>query len=700
MFSLLKRQAVDRRADPVPQVTPIRPAGDRFAAETNIDVDVVETQPGPPSYEASRVLRTNSRLDGLPADAWTFSGRPARLVLAYVSPHVDFAAVCGRIRQACGGLPLLATTTAGELCNLGEEMRNQPLYCPADGPWDNVVLQIFGPDVIDAVSIQAVPLANEDIRGGRPNKPRAQRVAQLVDELSRIQVPFDIRCEDTIALAVIDGLSASENYFMEAIYESGRFPCLFVGGSAGGKLDFANTYVFDGERILENHAVIAFVKVARGSRYAVLKSQNFVATGKSLVVIEARPEKRQVTAAVDVESVEIVPIVEAMCALMGCRPEELKAKLEGHAFALRMNGELYVRSVADIDHRNGVVSFYCDVNPGDELHLVRATDFAEQTRRDMERFFRDKPQPVAAILNDCILRRLGNGRALRQLDQLWGGIATAGFSTFGELFGINVNQTLTAVVFFKVEAGETFHDPYVDEFPIHYARFARYFTQSELKRQQLVNDMRKKVIGRLTGFIDQTLGFTGQIDQVIGQTDHIRNSVDGMRTDMEGRIAAVSVNDQQGLLEEEFRKVASMTQRLNDIVGVIDKITMQTNLLSLNATIEAARAGEAGRAFAIVANEVRNLATSTKETLDKSRESLAQVEASIGILGNHIQLSERKLVGAQDGYGQILEQLGTLFDSFKKISEVMDQAGQMSQRQKAMMSHVDHDLARLKRIEG
>ncbi len=648
--------------------------------------------------ELMRVVRTTSALSDLSPDHFSFAGRPARLAMAYVSPHVDFNAVVEGLRRRAGSVPVIVSTTAGELCSTGLSA-SEPLYCPAGDGWDNVVVQVFSPDLLSQLSIQSVPLANEDIRAGHPTKSHEARIKEIERNLSRVRVPFEIRADDTLALTLIDGLSASENYFMEAVYRTDRFPCLFIGGSAGGKLDFKHTYIFDGQSVLENHAVVAFAKVAPGVRFGILKTQNFTETGKSIVVIEAQAETRQVRATVDTASVEVVPVIDALCRMMGCLPQDLSKRLEGHTFAVRMNGELFVRSVAGIDLEKGVVSFYCDVNPGDELHLVKATDFAGQTRRDMEIFLRDKPEPVAAILNDCILRRLGNDKELGRLAGSWN-IPAAGFSTFGELLGINVNQTLTAVVFFRVEDGERFRDPFVDQFPIHYARFSRYFTETRLLRQQLINQMRKKVIGRLTEFIQRTSMLSGQLDQVVGRTDEMRQNVETMQTDMEARIRSVAHVDEQGVLEEEFQKVAAMMQRLNDIVGIIDKITMQTNLLSLNATIEAARAGEAGRAFAIVANEVRALATNTKQTLDASRESLSQVEASMKVLGEHIAASETKLSSAEAGYSDIFGQLGSLFSSFSRINEVMGQLGTMSQHQRSMMGQVELDIDRLRRIEG
>jgi hypothetical protein len=651
-----------------------------------------------PDYEPMRVLRSNSALSNVSGEDFQFPAGAATLVMAYVSPHVNFQAVVDGIRQRCGAIPLIATTTSGELCTTGPSDRDS-LYCRAENNWDNVIIQIFSPDLIAAISVHSIPLANEDIRAGRPSKPHEARIREIERKLAGIQIPFDIRGDDTLALTLIDGLSASENYFMEAIYESARFPCLFIGGSSGGKLDFKNTYLYNNRQTLENHAVVVFAKLAKGSRFGIFKTQNFTETGKSIVVIEAQAETRQVTATVDTNTVEMVPIIDALCKMMTCKPQDLTKRLEGYTFALRMNGELFVRSIAGIDIQKGTVNFYCDVNPGDELHLVKATDFAGQTRRDMEAFFRGKPAPVAAILNDCILRRLGNAKELGKLTGAWN-VPAAGFSTFGELLGINVNQTLTAVVFFRVDEKTAFHDTYVDEFPIHYARFARYFTETRLNRQQLINQMRKKVIGRLTDFIERSSSLSGQLDQVVGRTDEMRHNVETMQGDMEARIKAVSHTDQKGVLEDEFQKVAAMMQRLNDIVGVIDKITMQTNLLSLNATIEAARAGEAGRAFAIVANEVRGLATDTKSTLDKSRDALGHVEASMKVLGEHIAASEDKLTSAETGYGEIFSQLGSLFSSFSKINEVMGEVERMSHHQRSMMGQVEGDMTRLKRIEG
>ncbi|WP_084454850.1 methyl-accepting chemotaxis protein [Novosphingobium rosa] len=652
-----------------------------------------------------RVIRSDASLSNLSPENFRFAGAPAMLVIAYVSPHVDFRQVVARLRLLSAPARLIAVTTAGELCDPGgDQAKGAPLYCPADGAWNNLVVQIFGADLLRDVSVHAIPLANEDIREGHPVKPVAQRLEEIGAHLDHVRPPFPIRHDDTLALALIDGLSASENFFMEAVYKSGRFPCIFVGGSSatqntGQKNGAEGTWLFDGRDFVQHCALVAFVKMQEHARFGIFKTQNVALVGKSLVVMEGTVETRQVTSVAQQGTVDIVPVIDAMCAMMRCQPHELKDRMRNHDFAIFMNGELFVRSASNIDVENGVVTFYCEVNAGDELHLVRTTDFAEQTRRDLAAFLKGKPRPAGVVLNDCVQRRTKNPGQLQKLDGLWGETPVAGFSTFGELLGINLNLTLTAAVFFRVAPGEAFHDPYIDSFPIYYAGFSHYFVETRLNQQRLMNALRQRLIGGLVDFVTRASRLTLELDQAVSGTEEARRHVESMRLQAQAQIREMAGDDRTGLLDAEFRRVSATTQRLREIVAVIDNINMQTNLLSLNAGIEAARAGEAGRAFAVVANEVRSLANVTSATLDQSKGSLGEVEESMGLLGGHVAASEAKLLGAREGLSVIASSLDQMFGSFQSITALLGMVEQMAQQQRAMMNRIEQDTERLRHIE-
>ncbi len=122
---------------------------------------------------------------------------------------------------------------------------------------------------------------------------------------------------------------------------------------------------------------------------------------------------------------------------------------------------------------------------------------------------------------------------------------------------------------------------------------------------------------------------TDNIQAVAAATEEITSSVNeiGRQVHESNRIASTAVSQAQKT-DESIARLSLAAGRINDVVKLIREVAEQTNLLALNATIEAARAGEAGRGFAVVASEVKALATQTAKATAEIDAQVADMQTA------------------------------------------------------------------------
>jgi methyl-accepting chemotaxis protein len=111
-----------------------------------------------------------------------------------------------------------------------------------------------------------------------------------------------------------------------------------------------------------------------------------------------------------------------------------------------------------------------------------------------------------------------------------------------------------------------------------------------------------------------------------------------------------------------MKEINASSQRIGDIIGVIDGIAFQTNILALNAAVEAARAGEQGRGFAVVASEVRSLA-------QRSALAAREVKQLVGASLDKVEVGAKLVSDAGDTMSEIVASVQRVSDIISQISE-------------------------------
>ncbi len=147
---------------------------------------------------------------------------------------------------------------------------------------------------------------------------------------------------------------------------------------------------------------------------------------------------------------------------------------------------------------------------------------------------------------------------------------------------------------------------------------------------------------------------------------------------------AAKGGDVVGRVVETMADISQSSQKISDIISVIDGIAFQTNILALNAAVEAARAGEQGRGFAVVAAEVRSLA-------QRSANAAKEIKNLINTSVEKVQTGTALVDDAGRTMGDIVTQV-------KQVADLISEIGTATHEQTSGIQQISNSVAQLDEV--
>lgn len=221
-------------------------------------------------------------------------------------------------------------------------------------------------------------------------------------------------------------------------------------------------------------------------------------------------------------------------------------------------------------------------------------------------------------------------------------------------------------------------------------------TDAAVSEQKLQTDSVATALVEMEATSRDVKDRTAQANEQSEQTNNL--SREGFSQAQETQTSIYNLSEHIQQAAEVIDSLDNRIQSVSTVLDVISGIAEQTNLLALNAAIEAARAGEQGRGFAVVADEVRSLATRTHESTDEIKETIVALQEEAQNAVAAMKQSNEEATTRAESVRLVAEKLSVIADQVQQMNDLNSLIAGAADQQNETAAEIQHNTLKIRDI--